>query len=270
MKYIDAHAHIHGKDFDIDRDDVIARMKEKELGCITVGTSLEDSKKAVNLAQNNDNIWATIGVHPTDTKDIFEENDFEELVKNEKVVAIGECGLDYYRGVKSGELGVTSEEKKRQKENFIRQIEFALKYDKPLMVHCRPSNNRGNDAHDDMISILNSYLVTHNSATLRGVIHFFTGTREIAEKYFSLGFSVSIPGVVTFSNEVEEMVRALPIEKILAETDCPYATPVPFRGKRNEPIYVMETIKKIAEIKGFSLNELEKQLVSNVKKTFNI
>ncbi len=263
MKYIDAHAHIHGKEFDIDRADVIGRMKELELGCITVGTSLEDSKKAVEVATNNDNVWATIGVHPTDTKETFEEKDFEELVKNKKVVAIGECGLDYFRLTIHNQQA----EKERQKESFIKQLDFAVKYDRSLMIHCRPSVNGVIDAHDDMLHILSSYKDLSN---LRGNIHFFTGTKEIADKYFSLGFSVSLPGVVTFSDEVANTFKALPMERVLAETDCPYAAPIPHRGKRNEPIYVIETIKKMAEIKGVSMEIIEKQLILNTKKAFQI
>lgn len=265
---IDAHGHIHGEEYDLDREDVISRMRESRVGCITVGTSLEDSKRAVELASNNENIWATIGIHPNDTEEIFDEKDFEELVKNPKVVAIGECGLDYYR-FKVDEVGFNIEnEKKRQKENFLKQLEFAVKYDKPLMIHCRPSD-KTNDAHEDMLSILNSYFLTHNSK-LRGNIHFFTGSKDIAEKYFELGFTVSIPGVVTFARDVAKVVKELPIEKILIETDCPYATPVPHRGKRNEPIYVLETGRKIGELKEVSLEEVTSKTLQNTINTFTL
>lgn len=267
ISVIDAHSHIHGKEFDIDRLDVLARMKESGVGAITVGCSLLDSKKAVALAEGSDNIWATIGIHPTDTNELFDESNFEDLVKSPKVVAIGECGLDYYR-IKNSELVIVNNEKERQKENFKRQVEFALKHNKSLMIHCRPSLN-SIDAHEDMISILNSYFLTHNSK-LRGNIHFFTGTLDIAQKYFDLGFTVSIPGVVTFAKEVSEMVAELPLEKILIETDCPYATPVPNRGKRNEPVFVIETAKYIAELNGLKSEEVLSKTIQNTKQIFAI
>lgn len=268
LKIIDAHAHIHGEEYNNDRNEVLLRMNESGVGCITVGTSLNDSKSAVELASNNDNIWATIGIHPNDTEEIFNEKDFEELVKNPKVVAIGECGLDYYR-IKTNDAGFNIEvEKKRQKENFLKQLLFAIKHNKPLMIHCRPSD-KTNDAHEDMLDILNSYITSHNSP-LRGNIHFFTGSKEIAERYFDLGFTVSIPGVVTFARDVAKVVKELPIDKILVETDCPYATPVPFRGKRNEPIYVLETARKIGELKEISLEEVTSKTLINTIKTFTL
>ncbi len=270
LKYIDAHAHIHSKEFDIDRGEVIMRMKESEMGCITVGTSLEDSKKAVELAENQENVWATIGVHPTDTDETYNDVEFEELVKNKKVVAIGECGLDYFRVKGVGDR--VEEEKERQKGNFIRQIEFALKHEKSLMIHCRPSLGT-NDAHEVMIEILSSYFPkpsTLDPEPFFGNIHFFTGTKEIAERYFNLGFSVSISGVVTFAEDVAEVVKNLPTERILAETDCPYAAPVPHRGKRNEPIYVVDTMRKIAELKDLQFEKLAEQLLENTKSAFGI
>lgn len=260
MKYIDAHGHIHSKEFYIDREEVIARMKKSEVGCITVGTSLQDSIKAVALAEKHENIWATIGVHPTDTDEIFDEKEFEDLVKNPKVVAIGECGLDYFH---------EKDEAKReiQKGNFKKQVKFSLKHDKPLMIHCRPSID-SEDAHLDMLGILTDEKSKDNK--LKGNIHFFTGSGKVAEKYFTLGFSVSIPGVVTFARDVAKVVKGLPIERVLAETDCPYATPVPNRGKRNEPIFVVDTIRKIAELKGVELEKIEKQLLNNTRSAFRL
>ena len=138
------------------------------------------------------------------------------------------------------------------------------------MIHCRPSENGGSDAHDEMINILSSYKLEARSQKLVGNIHFFTGTKEIAEKYFELGFSVSIPGVVTFSNEVAKVVKELPIERILAETDCPYAAPTPHRGKRNEPIFVIYTIRKIAELKQLPLEDVRECFLNNAKASFSL
>ncbi|MDO8492774.1 MAG: TatD family hydrolase [bacterium] len=272
MKFFDAHSHLHGKEYDTDREEVIARMKEVGVITITVGTDLESSKKAVELAERHEGIYATTGVHPTDTKEIFDEKNYEELARSKKMVAVGECGLDYYR-LTTDNLQLTME-KERQIENFKKQVEFALKVDKPLMIHCRPSQGT-NDAHEDMLSILSSYssLSTINyklSTAPRGNIHFFTGTTEVAQKYFDLGFTVSLSGVITFAKELETMVRDLPLDKILSETDCPFASPIPFRGKRNEPSYVVETVKKIAEIKGISSEEVAATIMNNTKKLFRI
>lgn len=271
-KYIDVHSHIHFKQYDADREEVIARMKEAGVGAITVGTDLESSKKAVELAAQHENIWATVGIHPTDTKEVFNEKDFTELVKHPKVVAIGECGLDYYRVKGEGER--VEEEKKKQKENFIKQIEFALKHEKPLIIHCRPSQG-SDDAHETMIEILSSYFpkpypLNPTPSLLRGNIHFFTGTIEIAEKYFELGFTVSLSGVITFTKELEDMVKSLPLDKILSETDCPYASPVPFRGKRNEPAFVVEVVRKIAEVHKKPMEKVKQQILSNARKVFGI
>lgn len=266
LKFIDVHSHIHIKEYDADREEVIARMNEAGVSTITVGTDLESSRQAVELAEKHDNIWATIGVHPTDTEELFNEKDYENLVQSKKVVAIGECGLDYYRlNTNNQEL---SSHKERQRENFKKQIEFALKIDKPLMIHCRPSN-KTMDAHEEMIEILTrNQRLTINK--LRGNIHFFTGTSEIAQKYFNLGFTVSLSGVVTFANELEEMVKSLPLENILSETDCPYATPVPLRGKRNEPAYVVETVKYLAKLHNIKTEELADTLYQNARRTFSI
>jgi len=262
LKYFDAHSHIHGKEYDLDREEVIARMREAGVGAITVGTDMESSRAAVELAEKNENIWATIGVHPTDTEEIFDEKEYEELAQSKKVVAIGECGLDYFRVTDDFE-----EEVRKQKDNFKRQIEFALKIDKPLMIHCRPSN-KSTDAHEDMFDILSLY--EEEGSRLRGNIHFFTGSSEIAEKYFELGFTVSIPGVVTFSKEVAQMAKNLPLNKILSETDCPYATPMPFRGKRNEPIYVIETVKYLANLRGESEEVVAESILGTAKTLFSI
>lgn len=272
LYYIDVHSHIHFKQYDADREEVIARMREAGVGAITVGTDLESSKKAVALAERHGGIWATVGIHPTDTEEIFDEKNYKELVQSKRVVAIGECGLDYYRLTTDDPQLTTKKEK--QRENFVRQLEFALKYDKPLMIHCRPSEE-STDAHEDMIEILSSYssLSTINyklSIAPRGNIHFFTATEKIATQYFELGFTVSIPGVVTFAPEVAEVVKKLPLDKILSETDCPYAAPVPYRGKRNEPAYVIEVVKKIAELHKKPLEKVKGQILSNIQKVFGI
>jgi len=263
FRYFDAHSHIHGKEYDLDRAEVLSRMREAQVGTITVGTHLETSREAAELAKNEPDVWAAVGLHPTDTTEDFNPDEYREFLKNPKVVAIGECGLDYFR------LGENAEnEKGRQKKNFLSQLEFAKNANLPLMIHCRPSG-KTMDAHEDMLAILNSYFINHKSS-LRGNIHFFTGTEDIAKRYVELGFSVSFPGVVTFTDEYEGVINGCPEQNILSETDAPYATPTPFRGKRNEPTYVIETVKKLAEVRGVSLEQFSKVLVENVSRVFNI
>lgn len=249
MKYIDIHSHLGFPEFK-DLEDVIKRMREAGVGTITVGTDLESSKRAVKIAEENENIRACIGAHPADDRNfVFEEKDFVDLVKNPKVVAVGECGLDYFRIKEDGE-------KERQKREFIKQIEFAQKYGKPLMLHIR-------DAHDDAYEILKNCKVKAN-------MHFFTGSYEQAKKFLDLGFTFSFPGVITFAKETEDAVKNIPLEKIHAETDSPFAAPVPYRGKRNEPAYVVEVVKKIAEIKGENLEKVRAQLLENARKMFGV
>lgn len=257
-KYIDIHSHLNFPDYDADREEVIARMKENEIATITVGTSLETSKSAVELARLHDNIFASIGIHPVDEPDsVFDEAAFEELVKDPKVVAIGECGLDY------GKEGVIDEEaKKIQKALFEKQIRFAVKHDKPIMIHARSANA-------DIIAMLQD-LKKELGDKLRGNAHFFTGTPEEAQAFFDLDFTVSFTGVITFARNYDETVKMAPLERIMSETDAPYVSPVPFRGKRNEPPYVIEVAKKIAEIKGLDEKTASEALVKNAVAKFRL
>ena len=213
----------------------------------------------MKVAEKYENVWACIGAHPHDNTDfVFEEKDFAELVKNPKVVAIGECGLDYFKLTENIEA-----EKSRQKKEFIKQIEFAIKYDQPLMLHIR-------EADDDAYEILQKYEGLPGQGKARGNVHFFTGSTEWAEKFNKLGFTISFPGVITFAKETQDAVRNIPLEMMHVETDSPFAAPIPFRGKRNEPTYVIEIVKKIAELRGENLEVVQKQLLENAKKTFGL
>ena len=171
------------------------------------------------------------------------------------MAAIGETGLDYYR-IKNNELRI----KNLQKEVFKKQIELALALDKPLIIHCR-------DAHDDVISILNSYFLIHNSK-LKGVIHCFTGNQKQAKQYLEMGIFLGFTGIITYSPAYDEIIKDLPLEKILIETDCPYLTPVPRRGQRNEPLYVKFVAQKIAAIRNLSLEEVARQTADNALNLF--
>lgn len=260
FKYIDIHSHISFPEFDQDREDILKRMDEAGVATITIGVDFESSKKAVEIAEKNKNVFACIGAHPHDTEGfIFDPKDFDSLASHPKVVAIGECGLDYFRLTENIEG-----EKARQKAEFIKQIEFAIKYNKALMMHIR-SGWSGIDAYDDAYEILKKY-----EGKVKGNLHFFTGSFEIAKRFIDLGFTFSFPGVITFAKETEDAVKNIPIENIHAETDSPYAAPVPYRGKRNEPVYIIEIIKKIAEIREEDFEVVRLQLLENTKRMFGI
>jgi len=269
INYFDIHSHLESSKFDKDREEVISRMKDEGIFTITVGTDLENSKKAVRLADKYENIFASIGLHPNDTRPTFEkvdggqapedfnEEDYIELVKNQKVVAIGECGLEFFR------LGEDAEnEKLRQINIFQKQIDFAVKYNKPLMIHCR-------DAHIETIEILEKNKKQYGDK-LRGNIHFFSGDVELAKRYIDLGFTISFTGVITFADQYDEVIREIPLEKIMSETDAPFVAPEPYRGKRCEPLYVKEVVKRIAEIKGLDEEIVEKAMVGNAFEFFGV
>lgn len=259
--YYDIHSHLNLKPLSKNLEEVIERMREAKTKTITVGVDLETSKQAIIIAEKNEDIWATIGLHPTDNeKEIFDSVEYEKLGKHPRVVAIGECGLDYYR--KDDE-----ETKKRQKEIFLKHIELAIFLDKPLMIHARPKEG-SMDAYEDVLSILEEKKKTNEK--LSGNFHFFVGNLEIAKRVFALGFSVSFDGPITFTKEYDEVIAFAPIDKIHAETDAPFAAPHPYRGKTNEPAYVVEIVKKIAEIKKLPLAEFAGELRSNFIKTFRV
>ena len=261
----DTHSHVNFPDFNKDREKVVKRSLENGVGMIVVGTSAENSKTAVGIAERYEQgVYATVGFHPG-SKEKFDYDYFLELAKKEKVVGIGECGLDYYRNQESQILNLKSQNyKQKQKEIFKKQIELALEVNKPLIIHCR-------DAHDDALDILKSYPPAGGQASkLRGVLHFFSGTWEQAQRYFELGFLISFTGVITFVNNYNEAIKKSPLEKIMVETDAPFVAPVPYRGQRNEPFYVKEVAQKIADIKGISYQEVAKVTTENAIKLFNI
>lgn len=258
FKYIDVHSHLNSTEYDTDRDAVIARMQEQGIATITIGTTLADSQQAVELADKYENIFACIGVHPVDEqKEVFDETAFAELVKHPKVVAIGECGLDYFRLE-----GESLEEKARQKQLFEQQIQFALKYDKALMLHCRA-------AYEDVLIILESYKKVYG-AKLRGNAHFFAGDWEQALRFVAIGFTISFTGVVTFARSYDEIIKDTPIAMILSETDAPFVAPIPYRGKRNEPTYVPEVVRSLAQIRGEKMEDMAQTLVSNAERIFKL
>lgn len=245
----DSHCHPQFPQYESDREEVVKRSLDGGVFMICVGTDLETSKKGIELAGKYDGIWATVGLHPNDnSNEEFEPEVYRELLAIEKVVGFGEIGLDYYRTAKK-------EDQERQKQRFIEQLGLATKSGKPVVLHCR-------DAHQDMLGIL--------SSSFRGVVHSFTGTLEEAKKYLDLGFYLGFNGILTFTGQYDETVRYAPLERILLETDAPYLAPVPFRGKRNEPLYVKHVAEKVAELKGLDYDEVERQTFENAKGLFGI
>lgn len=273
FRIIDSHAHTQFPAYDADRDVVIARALDGGIGMVNVGTQYATSADAIRLAESYpEGVWATAGFHPNhldpaahhDPQELPERNAerfdperFLALARHPKVVAVGECGLDYYR-IKNHEAGIME----RQKEVFGRQIELALEVGKPLVVHCR-------SAFGDLIPILDSYFMIHASRP-NGVVHFFSGSWEDAKRLLDLGFSLGFGGVITFARDYDEVVKQIPLERILIETDAPYVAPLPYRGKRNEPAYVVETAKKIAELRGIPFDEFAGRTTENARMLFRI
>lgn len=277
-KYIDIHSHVNFAAFDSDREEVIERALESNTWVINVGTQLDTSRKAVEIAENHEQgVYAIVGVHPIhtgasyhDKKELGEEGEeftsrgeqfdkelYRELVKKEKVVGVGECGLDYYR--------LDEKSIEQQKENFIAQIELANEFSKPLMLHIRNNpDNKARNAYQDSLKILKKY------SKVKGNVHFFAGSLEDALAFMDFGFTVSFTGVITFTKDYDELIKKIPLDMILAETDAPYVTPVPHRGKRNEPLYVKEVIKRISEIKGVNEEQMAETVARNAKRVFGI
>ncbi len=285
MKYFDAHTHLQFAAFDEDREEAFQRSKMAEVGMNLVGTQLDTSKAAVECANLHDEVWASIGLHPIHTAksfhdekelgkigegpgrqnggftsrgEVFDFDAYEALALDSKTIAIGECGLDYFR--------LDADTKKIQTEVFVAQIELANKVGKPLMLHIR-SGKHGeaeNSAYDDAVELLKAH------AKVQGDVHFFAGTWETAKKFLDLGFTLSFTGVITFAADYEEVVRNTPLDMILSETDAPYVTPAPNRGKRNEPMYIPYIVKKIAEIKGLEEEEVRIQILRNAERVFGL
>lgn len=259
-EYFDIHSHLTDSQYNVDREEILSRLDKTNTYTITIGTDIETSKQAVALADLNKNIYACIGVHPVDdTNQTFETEKFESLANHPKVVSVGECGLDYFR--LEGDL---NSEKKRQKELFEKQIQFSLTYSKPLMLHCR-----GVGAYEDTLDVLESYKKEFGEK-IWGNAHFFAGGMEVGKRFLHIDFSLSFTGVVTFTHDYDEVIRMAPLSMLMSETDAPYVAPVPYRGKRNEPSYVSEVVKKIAEIRGENFELVKQKLVENALKRFKI
>ena len=251
--FFDSHAHYDDERFDLDRDDLLKKINQSVDYVINCGADLKSSRESINLANKFDFIFAAVGVHPENVKDI-KQKDLDELEflvkKNKKVKAIGEIGLDFYQ------KGFSRDE---QIYFFKKQLEIANKLNLPVIIHSR-------EANQDTFEIIKSFAKTN------GVIHCYSGDVKMALDYINLGFFIGIGGIITFKNAKKMLgvVKNIPIENILLETDCPYLSPEPNRGKRNDSSNLIYVAQKIAEIKNISLNEVAEKTKLNAKKLFNI
>lgn len=313
---IDYHAHVNFATFKNDADEVIKRAIDGGVFMILVGTQINTSRRAVEMAEQYEKgVWASIGLHPIHLEEgyideseeavasrfksraeVFDPAAYRALARSEKVVAVGECGLDYFHlasrhsdQAKLVEESRATQESRdpspslrsapddilaiqdRQNVTFRQHLDLADELDLPLILHCRGSKEDPTDAYRDQLAILREY-VEHGKIKRRGSIHCFISTWEIAQQYLELGFHVGFTGVITFprTEQYAEVVHNVPLERILVETDCPYLTPVPMRGRRNEPLYVRYVAEKVAEIKGLHKQEVEAQLWKNTINVFSI
>lgn len=250
----DSHAHLDDERFNDEQDEVIARAAAAGVtGILNAGADMASSERAVKLALKYPNVYAAVGMHPHDAK-LMVNDDYEQLViwsREPKVVAIGEIGLDYYYDHSPREI---------QKKVFIRQLELARQTGKPVIIHDR-------DAHADILSI-----VKDQGKGISGVFHCFSGSVEMMREVLKLGFYVSIAGPVTFPKSVKlkEVAAQVPLDRLLIETDCPYLTPHPHRGKRNEPAFVRLVAEEVARLRNIELPALAEATTANVRRLFNI
>ncbi len=252
---VDSHAHLDGSHFNNDRQDCIQRALDNGISHIlTVGCDLASSAASVALALKYEHIYASVGVHPHDANEINQQSllQLRELLARPKVVALGEIGLDFFRDRSPRDI---------QRTAFRQQIRLAKQVGKPIIVHDR-------DAHDEVLQILQE----EGAAAVGGVLHCFSGDLEMAKKCLELGFYLSFPGTITYpkNDAAREVVKAIPVDRMLVETDCPYLTPQQFRGKRNEPAYVRYTAEKVADIKGLSIADVARVTSRNCFDLFGI
>ena len=251
--FFDSHAHMDHRRFSEDRAEILGDLKNHHVGYIMdVGCDLTSSMKAMALAEKYPFVYAAVGSHPDDAANFTDATAamYREFAKHPKVRAIGEIGLDYYYDDNPPEV---------QKKALFAQLELAKELDMPVIIHDR-------DAHGDMLAAIRQY------PTLRGVFHCFSGSAEMAKEVVKLGWYVGFTGVLTFKNarKAVEAAAAVPLDRILIETDCPYMAPEPFRGKRNDSRFVPYMAKKLAEIRNISLEDAENATTENAKRLFGI
>lgn len=256
--FIDTHAHLNFSHFKENYQEVIRRARAAGVrAIINVGAQIGSTKSAIKIASEYEKgMYATCAVHPIHADENFTKEELEKLAEDRKVVAIGETGLDYYR------IKVL---KNVQKKVLFDHIELAKKIKKPLIFHCREAKN-------DFLDVISQYQDDFKSGRLKGVMHCFPGGWDFAREVLDLGMMISYTGLITFTKDINqiEAVKKIPLEKLMIETDCPFMTPTPFRGKTNEPKYIIEIAKKIAELKKISLEKVADQTTKNAIEFFGI
>ncbi|TAL51287.1 TatD family deoxyribonuclease [Patescibacteria group bacterium] len=283
MHLIDSHCHVHFHAYKEDMDEVIKRTLDRGVFMVTVGTQKDTSAFGLEVAERYEGMWATVGLHPNHTvEQEFWDNDelapehqatpkiktraeqfdmdyYRELARHPKCLGIGEFGLDFYRipeGVDRDEVI------RRQVQTVQAQFDLATELDKPVVIHCR-------DAYAQQAVMIRE-AIEAGKLSRRGVIHCFTGTLDEAQAFIDLGFYISFSGILTFAKNLQEVASALPLERLLVETDAPYLAPAPDRGKRNEPWRVEYVARKLAELKGVTCEEVAEQTVKNTKTVFGL
>ena len=262
LQLIDCHAHINSEFYNDTWKDVLNEALTSGIWVINAGTNSKDSEENIIIAnQFKEGVYASIGIHPTE-EEKFDFSLFEKLAEDKKVVAVGECGLDYaIFARKHNETEKIEEAKNRQKNLFLNHIKLAKKVKKPLMLHIREE-----EAYNDAIEILEKENFSDSV-----IFHFYSGNLKQTEKILNkFNAFFTFGGVITFAREYDERINIIPLEKILLETDSPFVTPVPYRGQKNKPVYILETAKKIAEIRNVSLEEISEATTKNAKKVFNL
>ena len=282
--FIDTHAHVNFAAFRDDAEEVIRRSLDNDTWMILVGSEFKTSNRALHYANKYEKgVYAAIGLHPIHLEEtpvdsqeegneysiiprheVFDYGSYEKLAKFEKVVAIGEIGLDYYHLDQTSDINAV---KKKQHEVFAQQLLLARSLDLPVIIHCR-------QAHDDLLEILQEFKKEYGhiipSDRPWGVIHCFSGDEDLAWKYFKLGLLISFTGLITFSKQWDDLIRKIPLDKIMIETDTPYMTPEPYRGQRNEPVLVQYVAKRIADIKSLKIEKVAEVTTRTARELFRI
>ncbi|MDH5763584.1 MAG: YchF/TatD family DNA exonuclease [Nitrospinota bacterium] len=254
---IDTHAHVDMESYDEDREETIQRARDNGVKYIVnIGCDIASSQRSVELAEYYDFIYATAGIHPHDTKDITGDtyDQLRILLDHPKVIALGEIGLDYFKNYSPQDV---------QRKHFRKQIELAKELNKPIIIHSR-------DAKEDMINILSDYY--DHSSERSGIFHCFSDDQELADAALAMGFYISFAGTVTFKNadNLRQVAKTIPADRLFAETDCPFMAPAPNRGKRNEPAFVNHTAAKLAEVRGLKIEDVERAMELNFHDLFGI
>lgn len=281
--FIDTHAHVNFAAFKEDADAVIRRSLDQDTWMVLIGTDFKTSNRALDFANRYERgVYAAVGLHPvhlesgpvysgesaeadfTARGEDFDYGSYEKLAKFEKVVAIGEVGLDYYRLDPARDAAL---QKKKQQEVLAQQLLLAGSLELPVIIHCR-------QAHDDLYSILSEFKKEYGyllpSDRPWGVMHCFSGDEDLAWKYFKLGLLISFTGIITFSQQWDELLRKIPLDRVMIETDSPYMTPEPYRGKRNEPLLVQYVAKRIADIRGIKTEKVAEITTATARSFFRI